>query len=274
MDMNLPYQGGFHNLAIVQLDVQYPGQPFTVMNSLWGAGQMMFNKVMVMVDKNTNPFDSKAVLKQLANVDIHKDILLSRGVADVLDHAGREFAMSGKIGIDATKNNAITRNFQIDLSRLTSDFQNISFNTSFFSECGALIIGCDKSVAYSVKQLTNEIALKEYISGLKFIAVFDKSVDLHNSDILLWQISGNIDPQTDCYYIKNEFNQCLVIDATSKHQFDGFKREWPNVTVMDDKTIKEIDEKWDKLGLGDFISSPSLKMKPMVKNEGAVAYTV
>jgi 4-hydroxy-3-polyprenylbenzoate decarboxylase len=43
---------------------------------------------------------------------------------------------------------------------------------------------------------------------------------------------------------------------------------------MDDKTIKEIDKKWDKLGLGDFIPSPSLKMKSMVKNEGAVAYTV
>lgn len=271
LDMNLPYQGGFHNLAIVQLDVKYPGQPFTVINSLWGAGQMMFNKIMVIVGKETNPFDAKAVLKSLANVDLSKDVLFSKGVADVLDHAGRQFAMSGKIGIDATKNTVTTTTYTLDLARFNPDFQYIKTNSSFFSECGALVVGVDKSSEFTLRQLAQDLIDKDYINGISYIAFFDKSVDLTNSDILLWQLSGNIDPQTDCYILESSQNRCLVFDATSKQAMDGFTREWPNVIVMDDKTIAAVDEKWEKMEIGKFIESPSLKMKPMVKNEGAVA---
>jgi 4-hydroxy-3-polyprenylbenzoate decarboxylase len=274
IDMNLPYQGGFHNLSIVQADIKFPGQPFTVMNALWGAGQMMFNKIMIVVDKDTNPFDSKAVLKCLANVNLNQDVMLSRGAADVLDHAGREFAISGKIGIDATKKTSVLPTRSCDLESLKADFPNMTINTSFFEDCGGLIIGFDKSAECLVRKLTHDLVNKEYFKGLTFIAVFDKMVDLSNDDILLWQISGNIDPQTDCFFVENQMNKSLVIDATSKRSMDGFTREWPNVIAMDDKTIAEIDKKWDKLGLGEFISSPSIQMKTMVKNEGAVAYGV
>jgi 4-hydroxy-3-polyprenylbenzoate decarboxylase len=64
----------------------------------------------------------------------------------------------------------------------------------------------------------------------------------------------------------------MAIDGTGKSlAADGFKRQWPNVLAMDDKTISEIDMLWSKLDLGPFIPSPSLNYKVLVKNEGAVA---
>ena len=271
MDMNLPYQGGFHNLAIVQADIQFPGQAFTLMNALWGAGQMMFNKIMIVVGKDTDPFDSKAVMDCLSTIDLAKDVLFSRGAADVLDHAGREFALSGKIGIDASRKPENKPTRALDMERLKADFPDIHINDNFFSSVGALVLGFEKTSEYTVKQLIQDISSKDYVKGLTYIAVFDQTVDLSDADILLWQISGNIDPQTDCFQTDTPNNKCLVFDATSKQQMDGFTREWPNVIVMDDPTISAVDQKWDKLGLGAFIESPSLKLKPMVKGSGAVA---
>jgi 4-hydroxy-3-polyprenylbenzoate decarboxylase len=64
----------------------------------------------------------------------------------------------------------------------------------------------------------------------------------------------------------------MAVDGTGKSlSADGFKRQWPNVLAMDDKTIQEVDAIWNQLNLGTFIPSPSLNYKVLVKNEGAVA---
>jgi 4-hydroxy-3-polyprenylbenzoate decarboxylase len=64
---------------------------------------------------------------------------------------------------------------------------------------------------------------------------------------------------------------CLVIDGTTKTKaFDNFDRDWPNILIHDDATIKSVDEKWSKLGLGEFIKSPSLKYKSQMYGDGAV----
>jgi 4-hydroxy-3-polyprenylbenzoate decarboxylase len=63
---------------------------------------------------------------------------------------------------------------------------------------------------------------------------------------------------------------CMGFDGTIKtKEFDNFQREWPNIIVSDDATIKAVDEKWNKLGLGEFIPSPSLKYKDQMYGEEA-----
>ncbi len=267
IDMNLPFQGGFHNLAIVQIDAKFPGQAYTVMNALWGAGQMMFNKMMIVVGKETNPFDVTSVLNALSNVDIANDVLFSKGAADVLDHSGRSFAMSGKIGIDATQTkNVLSRSANWDF--LAKTYRNMVFNPSLFNQCGALLIGIDKNRDVVNSKIVETIIQVSEAKGLKYILFVDQSVDLENGDVLLWQLSGNIDTQSDCFFVEN----CLVLDATAKRKTDGFSRDWPNVIVMDDATIAIIDEKWNNLGLGEFIESPSKSLKSMVYNLGAVNF--
>jgi 4-hydroxy-3-polyprenylbenzoate decarboxylase len=104
VDMNLPIEGVFHNLALVSIRKQYPFHARKVMHALWGLGQMMFTKAIVVVDEEVNVQDtSEVVWRALANIDPKRDITFTEGPADVLDHAAQHPTLSSKIGIDATK---------------------------------------------------------------------------------------------------------------------------------------------------------------------------
>ncbi|GAB6035723.1 menaquinone biosynthesis decarboxylase [Fundidesulfovibrio butyratiphilus] len=104
VDMNLPLEGVFHNLCFVSIDKRYPGQTRKVMYALWGLGQMMFTKVIVIVDKDVNVQNTSEVLWRLGNnVDWRRDVVIVEGPTDALDHASPLPHLGGKIGIDATK---------------------------------------------------------------------------------------------------------------------------------------------------------------------------
>jgi len=104
VDMDLPVEGIFHNLAIVSIDKQYPMHARKVMFALWGLGQMMLNKVLVIVDKDTNVHDYGQVIWRVGNcMDAKRDVVITEGPLDVLDHTSPMWAWGGKMGIDATK---------------------------------------------------------------------------------------------------------------------------------------------------------------------------
>jgi len=104
VDINLPLEGVFHNLAIVSIDKRYPGHARKIMYALWGLGQMSFVKMIVVVDKWVNVQDISEVLWRLGNnVDPKRDVVILEGPLDVLEHASDRPAYGGKMGIDATK---------------------------------------------------------------------------------------------------------------------------------------------------------------------------
>ena len=104
VDIALPPEGVFHNLVFVSIRKTYPMQAYKIMHGLWGMGQMMFTKYIVVVDDEVNVHNTSEVLFRLcANTDPQRDCLFSRGPADVLDHATTELAMGTKLGVDATK---------------------------------------------------------------------------------------------------------------------------------------------------------------------------
>ena len=70
VDMVLPVEGVFHNLVIVKIRKEYPGQALKVMNSLWGAGQMMFTKMMVVVDGDVNIHDNLEVARYISKLSL------------------------------------------------------------------------------------------------------------------------------------------------------------------------------------------------------------
>lgn len=102
-DMALPFAGVAHNLSVVKIRKSYPGQPIKVMNSLWGAGQMMFNKIVVIVDSGIDIHDNE-VLADLffRRFDPARSLHFSAGPLDILDHSSRVFACGSKLGIDLT----------------------------------------------------------------------------------------------------------------------------------------------------------------------------
>ncbi|MFN3408832.1 MAG: menaquinone biosynthesis decarboxylase [Limisphaerales bacterium] len=104
VDLALPAEGVFHNLVFVSIKKTYPMQAYKIMHGLWGMGQMMFTKYIVVVDDDVDVHNTSEVLFRLcANTDPQRDCLFTKGPADVLDHATSEIAIGSKLGIDATK---------------------------------------------------------------------------------------------------------------------------------------------------------------------------
>jgi 4-hydroxy-3-polyprenylbenzoate decarboxylase len=103
VDLALPAEGVFHNLVFVSIKKTYPMQAFKIMHGLWGMGQMMFTKYIVVVDDDVDVHNTSDVLFRVcANTDPQRDAIFTKGPADVLDHATSELAVGTKMGIDAT----------------------------------------------------------------------------------------------------------------------------------------------------------------------------
>ncbi len=103
-DMDLPLFGVFHNFAFVAIDKAYPFHARKVMHAIWGLGQMMFTKFIIVVDKDVNVHDVDEVLWKVGNnVSPQRDITFVEGPLDVLDHASALPCFGSKMGIDATK---------------------------------------------------------------------------------------------------------------------------------------------------------------------------
>lgn len=104
VDYDLPLEGVFHNCVIFQIKKEFPGQAFRVMNFAWSMGQMMFTKFVIVVDEDVDCHDySQVAWRCFNNVDPSRNILISKGPLDRLDHTSNFESFGYKMGIDATK---------------------------------------------------------------------------------------------------------------------------------------------------------------------------
>lgn len=104
VDINLPIEGVFHNLMLVSIRKSYPGQARKVMNAIWGLGQAMFTKCIIVVDEDCDVQDVGEVTLRVANnIDPERDIQFTFGPVDSLDHSSRLPNYGSKMGIDATR---------------------------------------------------------------------------------------------------------------------------------------------------------------------------
>jgi 4-hydroxy-3-polyprenylbenzoate decarboxylase len=103
VDISLPAEGTFHNLVVVSIRKTYPMQAYKIMHGLWGMGQMMFSKYIIVVDAEVNVHDTREVLFHLfADTDPQRDTLLTRGPSDVLDHATSHIGVGDTIVLGGT----------------------------------------------------------------------------------------------------------------------------------------------------------------------------
>jgi 4-hydroxy-3-polyprenylbenzoate decarboxylase len=104
VDMNFPLEGVFHNCVIVSIKKAYPKHAQKVMYALWGMGQMMYTKMIIVVDENIDPHDLSTVAwKVFNNIDPKRDLVITEGPLDALDHASNTAHFGYRLGIDATK---------------------------------------------------------------------------------------------------------------------------------------------------------------------------
>ncbi|MBP9789901.1 MAG: menaquinone biosynthesis decarboxylase [Bacteroidia bacterium] len=286
VDMVLPVEGVFHNLVIVKINKDYPGQASKVMHSLWGAGQMMFTKMMVVVDGDVNIHDNAAVAKYVSeNFDPAHDIHFTQGPVDVLDHSCSVMAFGGKIGIDGTKKTHEELSGRVPFNKSDSTALNIAEIIREFPEIKAindkvmragisiLFLSIEKNRKNHVKEISKILLARKDFSGIKIIVFLEHTFDISDTADAVWRFANNVDPKRDHLLVEDEAGVThLSLDGTRKtKEFDNFDRDWPNILASDDKTIARIDEIWDKLGLGKFIESPSKKYREHLYEGGAVA---
>jgi 4-hydroxy-3-polyprenylbenzoate decarboxylase len=236
VDMHMPFEGVAHNIVVVKIKKTYPGQGKKTANALWGAGQMMLNKMLVVIDESVDLQDYTSLCDcVLRNFYPPTDVYFGSGPLDVLDHSAQVCGYGGKMCIDATR-------------KLPEEKSNTKYKVQ------------SAKYKFSHSFLPNASCLIQVI--------FDKNVNLSDTSTCVWLLGNNVDPARDC----RVENGMLVIDATSKRKGDkGFTRDWPNVVCASTETIEAVDKMWSKLGLGDFIPSPSLRYQNLQKNKGARA---
>jgi len=104
VDINLPIEGVFHNCALISIKKSFPMHAKKVMNAIWGMGQMMFTKFIIVFDEDVDVQNtSEAAWKAFNNVDPSRDLTIIEGPLDVLDHSSNKPIYGSKMGIDATK---------------------------------------------------------------------------------------------------------------------------------------------------------------------------
>ena len=104
VDMHFPAEGIFHNLVIISVDKRYPGHARKIMNAVWGLGQLMFSKTVIVVDKDVDVHNLREVAWIVGtHIDPVRDVQMTKGPVDDLDDAAELPAYGGKMGIDATR---------------------------------------------------------------------------------------------------------------------------------------------------------------------------
>lgn len=280
-DMHMPPAGVAHNLVIVRVDKKYPGQGMKVLSTLFGAGQMMFSKFIIVVSGNADIRDFDSVMKEIeVNFRFSEDIMFLKGPLDVLDHSSDRFSFGGKMGIDATeKLPEEKRAVETDLGFTSSD-SLVTIGTELKSEFPEIVKeampvrdGILTVWLKTARRASDTERVKKFITGLNdtvgrsVVILLEEGVGHADMNAILWQVTGNTDPVRDI-----SAGSAFVIDAGFKlPDRDGFNREWPNVVVADMDTILKVDDRWADLTGMEFIPSPSTSYTGLVSGKGASA---
>jgi 4-hydroxy-3-polyprenylbenzoate decarboxylase len=290
IDMDMPVEGVFHNLVITKIKKEYAGQGQKVMNAMWGAGQMMFNKILVLADEGVAIQDyTKLAEYVFGNMNPATDIYLSQGPMDVLDHSCSKLGFGGKMCIDGTRKFEEESDPSFEFPVLSTQFDKKLLQQQFPEIRGindalpaihipCLVISVEKNRKGHIRELHQQLCATGMIEGIKMVLYVEHTVDANDLPVALWRFCNNLDPRRDSMLFQQPARQipgktwaCMGFDGTIKTAaLDGFQRDWPNIIVADDKTIGSVDAKWDQLGLGAFIPSPSLKFKDQMYGEEAV----
>lgn len=259
-DLWMPTPGTAHNLAVLSLDTRYVGQAVKVAQGLWGAGQMMFNKYMLATDAAVDIRNLDALADLLRRIDPERDLHLSEGVLDVLDHATATPGFGGKALLDVTGIDPSAPVEPVSLPRSFEPAGGVSLvDTSLVGGWSCLVLHADR-------ERPDEVDVPAYlerngIRGVRFVLLFDyAAAGPMRSEDLLWLAAANTDPRRDL----SVWQGSILIDARSKRPgLKGNPDRFPNVATSLPETIRLVDNRWSEYGLGEFVESPSRRYRKL-----------
>lgn len=264
-DLYMPMEGTAHNLAIVSIAKRYLGQPQKVAQGLWGAGQMMFNKYMVITPDSTNIRSRNELFALLSRINPEKHLIRSEGILDVLDHSSPTTGYGSKLAIDLTDIDLNTEPQPLTKPRTAEPTGGVElFSTELFDELGLVIL-------FAEREWRERVDVVEYLEKnsieARFVALFDRGAAgaMTQSD-LLWIAAANTDPRRDI----TQHNGTIIIDARSKRPGYGDNpHRFPNAVTSLPEVIHLVDERWAEYGLGELIESPSRRYRKLWLSDSA-----
>jgi len=254
LDYEMPFAGVAHNLVIAKINKTFAGQAIKVMNTLWGAGQMMFNKTLIVVDQDCDIHNPHEVISTvLKNTDPEIDVHIARGTLDVLDHSAPQTGFGSKICIDATKKLPEEQSV-FHKTPKDSVFKLIAINNNEYKK-------------------RHEIAKTYWEENTEttFVILYDSAISENDLNTIVWHTLNNCDPYRDCKKYSTDNFACVVFDGTTKLE-DITNRDWPTPVISSKETIDLVDSKWDSYKIGEFIESPSNIYSKLVKENSAWLY--
>ncbi len=259
-DYWMPWEGVFHNLAVVAVHKEYPGQAHKAAHGLWGSGQMSFCKAIVAVDSETDLKDGKALLAKILDaIDLTSDVFFTQGVLDVLDHSAPTPLFGGKMGVDATARmpGEPPRRTEAALAGVPGaeallaglkelDPGFLSCRVLFARTAHPLVLlTVGKDEHKGGRFFVDLLKARRVVPGRCIVLIFDAGTDIGDDSLVLWRAFNNVDPRRDITIGETG----AVIDATGKGAADGHGRPWPEDAVMSPEMKKRVTERSMELGI-------------------------
>jgi len=275
LDMRLPFAGVFHNLMLLRIKKDFPGQARKAAHTVWGLGQAMFTKTIVVFDEEAPPLeDDEALLDLLLErLDVSRDIEFVLGPMETLDHASRALHFGSKVSVD------LTREFPGEGERTAavppsgrSDAEIVGALVGLAGVQDATVIG-GRAVAVTVIKASPAVPRvtmeqiwdwgeREGCAGITDrVLVLDAGERLDDPVRLLWLMMAHIDPERDVCRSANPDQDVSLrtrsnfhprrigVDATTKSAVDGFVRDWPSEQVHPKVLLDQVSEAWNEMGL-------------------------
>lgn len=260
VDLTMPEAGTSHNIAVVSIHKRYEGQATKVAQSLWGAGQMMFNKYLAIAPHDCNVRSADELAALLRGCDPRKAVIRGEGIYDVLDHATAECGYGGKIALDLTSADRSAE--QPTCPTAISLPDGIGCRTDLLGKWSALLLFASPDADVDIKRIIAENGI-----NCNFAAILDRSAADLSGEELLWLAAANTDPRRD---IALSDRGTVIIDARPKPSGKaGNPARWPNVVTSSEATVELVDGRWSEYGIGDFIPSPSRRYRRLALSDKA-----
>ena len=263
-DLTMPAEGTAHNIAVVSMAARYRGQALKVAQSLWGAGQMMFNKYLAVVPADVDVRSNKMLASLLRSADTGTCISRSEGVYDVLDHATATNGFGGKAVID-----------------LTAASSDAGLCRAFVPEKFVAAGGIESADGAAVEQWSalfvfaqpdSEVDVRAFVAangieGVKYVLLLDSAAASLTMSDRIWIAAADSDPQRDMTVADDGM---VVIDGRSKRPGRaGNPSRFPNAAVSSRRVVEMVDRRWSEYGIGGFLPSPSERYRDLVLSDKA-----
>jgi len=238
-DYHLPLFGCFHNCAFVAIRKEYPLQARRVMSSIWGAGQMAWTKVVVVVDHDVDVHDEEAVWRAVfENGHFGRDLEMVNGPLDILDHAAPRLGAGHKLGIDATRKvpgeevHGVPHDAKPPHAE-TSPAPGIHFPAFGAGRCAFVHGDVERG----------------FDAGADLVIAVDDAVDLADSDAVLFHWCANFDPGRDVHWRDHRVGWDARPKKPGETRNGQPARDFPPILEMDEETKAKVDRRWTEYGL-------------------------